>query len=99
MASLRSLSSWLSAFAVCQPSRSPLLEGEVEVEGDIESVEVILFGDAAPGLGAIFNGVLHALGGLLLNRWGLTGVAMPLTPLPRDETLSLTAGNSFSSEI
>jgi hypothetical protein len=68
------------------------------VEGDIESVEVILFGDAAPGLGAIFNGVLHALGGLPLDRWGLTGVAMPLTPLPRDETLSLTAGNSFSSE-
>jgi len=96
MASFRSLSSWLSA--VFRPSRSPLLEAEVEVEEDIETVEVTLFGDAIPGLEAIFSGVLHALGGLPLDRWGLTGVAMPSTPVPRDETLSLTAGNSFSSE-
>ena len=97
MASFRSLSSWLS-YAVGRPSRSPLLKAEVDVEGDVETVAVTLFGDAVPGLDDIFIGVLHALGGLPLDRWDLTGVTTPLTPLPRDETLSLTAGNSFSSE-
>ena len=98
IASLRSLSSWFSSCASDLPSRSPLLEAEVDVEGDTETVAPTLFGDAVPGLEGIFNGVLHALGGLPLDRWGFTGVAIPLTLLPRDETLSPTAGNSLSSE-
>lgn len=70
----------------------------MEVEGEIETVAVALFGDAVPGLEDIFSGAPHAPGGLPLGRWSFTGVAMPSTPLPRDETLSLTVGNSFSSE-
>jgi len=83
---------------VGEPSHAPLLEVEVDVEGDIETIAVTLPGDVVPGLEDIFSGVLHALGGLPLDRWDLTGVTIPPTPLSRDEILSFTAGNSFSSE-
>lgn len=68
------------------------------MEGDIDTIAVTLFGDAAPGLEDVFNGIFHALGGLPVDRWSFAGVVVSLMTLPRDETLSLIAGNSFSSE-
>ena len=70
----------------------------MDVEGEIEAVAMTLSEDVVPGLEDIFSGVLHALGGLPIDRWDLTGVTTPPTPPSRDETLSFTAGNSFSSE-
>jgi hypothetical protein len=96
MASLRSLSSWLS-FAVDRYCRSALLEVK-DAGGDTGVVAVSLFGDVVPGLGGVFKGIFHALWGLPFDHRGLTGVVIPRMPLPRDETLSLIAGNSFSSE-
>ena len=96
IASLRSLSSWLSSHPADRYSAFVMVE---DVERDIDAVAVILFGDAVPGSGDIFNGVFHALGGLPLDRSGLMGVVMSSMSLPREEMLSLTTGNSFSSEL
>jgi hypothetical protein len=76
MASLRSLSSWLSSYAEYRWSHSVLLGAEEDVEGDIDTIAVIFFGDAVPGLNDVFNGVFHALGGLPLDRWSFAGVVI-----------------------
>ena len=98
MASLRSLSSSFSSRAADRCFRSVVPGVGEDVEWDTETAAATLLGDAVPGLGDVFNGVFHALGGLPLDRWDFTGVVVPLMPPPRDETLSFAAGDSFSSE-
>ena len=97
MASFRSLSSWLSSCSVGRPFHPPLLETKVCTEGGTETVTAALSGDVV-GLEGNCKGAFHALGGLPLDRRGFGGIAIPSTPVPRDETLSFTAGKSFSSE-